>query len=73
VFLRAALVPGCCANQILIQRLKDKLGNQANASSEVEFDGRTLGWLVGDEGRGVPQILAMGALTRLDCALARPG
>ncbi len=55
-----------------IQRLKDKLGNQANASSEVEFDG-AIGWLVGEEGRGVPQILAMGALTRLDCALGTAG
>ena len=60
-------------NPIRIQRLKDKLGNHANASSEVEFDGDTVGWLVGDEGRGVPQILAMGALTRLDCALGTAG
>jgi putative acyl-CoA dehydrogenase len=59
-------------NPIAIQRLKDKLGNHANASSEVEFDG-TLAWLVGEEGRGVPQILAMGALTRLDCALGTAG
>ena len=75
--LSCFFVPRWCpdgsANPILIQRLKDKLGNQANASSEVEFDGRTLGWLVGDEGRGVPQILAMGALTRLDCALGTAG
>ena len=60
-------------NPIRIQRLKDKLGNQANASSEVEFAGDTSAWLVGDEGRGVPQILAMGALTRLDCALGSAG
>ncbi|MDP1902056.1 MAG: acyl-CoA dehydrogenase family protein [Rubrivivax sp.] len=59
-------------NAITIQRLKDKLGNKANASSEVEFDGATA-WLVGEEGRGVPQILAMGALTRLDCALGTAG
>jgi putative acyl-CoA dehydrogenase len=65
--------PDGSANPIRIQRLKDKLGNGANASSEVEFDGSTLGWLVGDEGRGVPQILAMGALTRLDCALGTAG
>ncbi len=75
--LSCFFVPRWCpdgsANPIRIQRLKDKLGNQANASSEVEFDGRTLGWLVGDEGRGVPQILAMGALTRLDCALGTAG
>jgi putative acyl-CoA dehydrogenase len=60
-------------NPIRIQRLKDKLGNHANASSEVEFGGDVIGWLVGDEGRGVPQILAMGALTRLDCALGTAG
>jgi putative acyl-CoA dehydrogenase len=60
-------------NPIRIQRLKDKLGNHANASSEVEFGGDVTGWLVGDEGRGVPQILAMGALTRLDCALGSAG
>jgi putative acyl-CoA dehydrogenase len=60
-------------NPIRIQRLKDKLGNHANASSEVEFGGDVTGWLVGDEGRGVPQILTMGALTRLDCALGTAG
>jgi putative acyl-CoA dehydrogenase len=60
-------------NPLRIQRLKDKLGNHANASSEVEFAGDTSAWLVGDEGRGVPQILAMGALTRLDCALGTAG
>jgi putative acyl-CoA dehydrogenase len=59
-------------NAMAVQRLKDKLGNRANASAEVEFDGAT-GWLVGDEGRGVPQILAMGAITRLDCALGTAG
>jgi putative acyl-CoA dehydrogenase len=59
-------------NPIRIQRLKHKLGNQANASSEVEFRG-ALAWLVGEEGRGVPQILAMGAITRLDCALGTAG
>jgi putative acyl-CoA dehydrogenase len=59
-------------NAIRIERLKHKLGNQANASSEVEFQD-ALAWRVGDEGRGVPQILAMGALTRLDCALGTAG
>ncbi|TFZ04912.1 isovaleryl-CoA dehydrogenase [Ramlibacter rhizophilus] len=59
-------------NAVHIQRLKDKLGNRANASSEVEFHG-ALGWLVGEEGRGVPQILQMGQLTRLDCALGTSG
>jgi len=65
--------PDGSLNPIRIERLKDKLGNRANASSEVEFGGDTTGWLVGDEGRGVPQILAMGALTRLDCALGTAG
>jgi putative acyl-CoA dehydrogenase len=55
-----------------LQRLKDKLGNKANASSEVEFEDADA-WLVGDEGRGVPQILEMGTLTRLDCALGTSG
>ena len=59
-------------NAIAIQRLKDKLGNQANASSEVEFN-EALAWRVGEEGRGVAQILEMGTLTRLDCALGTAG
>ncbi|MBK6472218.1 MAG: acyl-CoA dehydrogenase family protein [Betaproteobacteria bacterium] len=64
--------PDGTLNAIAIQRLKHKLGNHANASSEVEFvDAHA--WLVGEEGRGVPQILAMGALTRLDCALGTAG
>ena len=63
---------GNALNAIAIQRLKDKLGNHANASSEVEFHGASA-WLVGEEGRGIAQILAMGALTRLDCALGTAG
>ncbi|RZI97550.1 MAG: isovaleryl-CoA dehydrogenase [Variovorax sp.] len=59
-------------NGIRIQRLKDKLGNKANASSEVEFHGASA-WLVGEEGRGIPQILEMGTMTRLDCALGTSG
>lgn len=59
-------------NNIRIQRLKDKLGNHANASSEVEFIGATA-WRVGEEGRGVAQILEMGTMTRLDCALGTSG
>jgi len=65
-------LPDGSLNVLRIQRLKDKLGNKANASSEVEFD-RSVAWLVGEEGRGVPQILAMGAITRLDCALGTSG
>ena len=59
-------------NTIRIQRLKDKLGNHANASSEVEFID-AMAWRVGDEGRGVAQILEMGTMTRLDCALGTSG
>src|SRR6478736_5425866 len=66
------VLPDGSRNAIRIQRLKDKLGNKANASSEVEFHGATA-WLVGDEGRGVPQILEMGTMTRLDCALGTSG
>ncbi len=65
-------LPDGRVNALHIQRLKDKLGNKANASSEVEFHD-AVGWLVGDEGRGVQQILAMGTLTRLDCALGTAG
>jgi putative acyl-CoA dehydrogenase len=65
-------LPDGTVNALHVQRLKHKLGNQANASSEVEFL-RASAWLVGEEGRGVPQILAMGALTRLDCALGTAG
>jgi putative acyl-CoA dehydrogenase len=66
------VLPDGSRNALFIQRLKDKLGNKANASSEVEFRGATA-WLVGDEGRGVPQILEMGTMTRLDCALGTSG
>lgn len=71
-FFLPRLLPDGQVNALHIQRLKHKLGNHANASSEVEFEGATA-WLVGEEGRGVPQILAMGALTRLDCALGTAG
>ena len=56
-------------NGLRFQRLKDKLGNRSNASSEVEFTG-ALGELVGDPGAGVKTIMDMVTLTRLDCALA---
>ncbi|MEU8887661.1 acyl-CoA dehydrogenase family protein [Streptomyces sp. NPDC048442] len=55
-------------NTFRIQRLKDKLGNRSNASSEVEFEG-TWGRLVGEEGRGVRTIIGMVAATRLDCVI----
>jgi putative acyl-CoA dehydrogenase len=71
-FFLPRVLPDGNTNAIRIQRLKDKLGNQANASSEVEFDEATA-WLVGEEGRGVAQILEMGTMTRLDCALGTSG
>jgi putative acyl-CoA dehydrogenase len=55
-----------------LQRLKPKLGNRSNASSEVEFRG-AFGWLLGEEGRGVPTIIEMVRHTRLDCALGSAG
>ncbi|NYG54303.1 acyl-CoA dehydrogenase family protein [Nocardioides perillae] len=55
-------------NPVRFVRLKDKLGNRSNASSEVEYDG-ALGWLVGEEGRGVRTIVEMVNMTRLDCVL----
>ncbi len=66
------VLPDGTRNALRVQRLKDKLGNKANASSEVEFHEATA-WLVGEEGRGVPQILEMGTMTRLDCALGTSG
>jgi putative acyl-CoA dehydrogenase len=67
-FFLPRVLPDGTRNRMLLQRLKDKLGNHANASGEVEYDGATA-WLVGEEGRGVPTIIEMVNLTRLDCAL----
>jgi putative acyl-CoA dehydrogenase len=68
-FLVPRWLPGGERNDGLrLQRLKDKLGNRSNASSEVELDG-AVAWLVGDEGRGVRTIIEMVAHTRLDCVL----
>jgi putative acyl-CoA dehydrogenase len=55
-------------NRFHLQRLKDKLGNRSNASSEVEFRAARA-WRVGEEGRGVPTILEMVTHTRLDCVI----
>jgi putative acyl-CoA dehydrogenase len=71
-FFLPRVLPDGTVNAIHVQRLKDKMGNKANASSEVEFH-RATAWLVGEEGRGVPQILEMGTMTRLDCALGTSG
>ncbi|WP_433674699.1 acyl-CoA dehydrogenase family protein [Microbacterium gorillae] len=67
-FLLPRLLPDGRRNPFAIQRLKDKLGNRANASSEVEFDA-SHAWLVGEEGRGVRTIIEMVNQTRLDCLL----
>ncbi|MCS6995698.1 MAG: acyl-CoA dehydrogenase family protein [Casimicrobiaceae bacterium] len=71
-FFLPRILPDGSANTLLIQRLKDKLGNHANASAEVEF-ADTFAWRVGEAGRGVQQILRMGVLTRLDCAAGTAG
>ena len=62
------ILPDGTRNPFRLQRLKDKLGNRSNASSEVEFDG-TWGRLVGEPGRGVPTIIEMVGHTRLDCVV----
>lgn len=67
-FMLPRVLPDGSRNRMFIQRLKDKLGNHANASSEIEYDG-AVAWLVGEEGRGVPTIIEMVNLTRLDCTL----
>ncbi|MGH7075800.1 MAG: isovaleryl-CoA dehydrogenase [Stellaceae bacterium] len=59
-------------NPLRLRRLKDKLGNRSNASSEVEFE-HAEGWLVGEEGRGIPILIEMATYTRLDCALGSAG
>ncbi|TXL68954.1 DNA alkylation response protein [Zeimonas arvi] len=71
-FLVPRWLPDGRLNALHFQRLKDKLGNRSNASSEVEFDG-TAAFLVGEIGRGIPTILEMASLTRLDCAIASAG
>ncbi|MDX1448577.1 MAG: acyl-CoA dehydrogenase family protein, partial [Acidimicrobiia bacterium] len=71
-FLMPRFLPDGSKNDIRIVRLKDKLGNRSNASSEVEFDG-TFAWLVGEEGRGVATIIEMVNHTRLDCVVGSVG
>ncbi|WP_134741598.1 acyl-CoA dehydrogenase family protein [Nocardioides sp. 503] len=67
-FVLPRVLPDGTRNQLDVVRLKDKLGNRSNASSELEFDG-TLAHRLGDEGRGVRTIIEMVAATRLDCVL----
>ncbi|HEY4318203.1 MAG TPA: isovaleryl-CoA dehydrogenase [Herbaspirillum sp.] len=76
-FLTPKFAPGGDANAprlnaIRLQRLKDKLGDHSNASAEVELQG-ALGWMLGEDGRGINAILEMVALTRQDCALGSSG
>ncbi len=65
-------LPDGTRNAIRIERLKDKLGNRSNASSEIELDG-ALGALVGEDGRGIATILEMVNHTRLDCVIGVTG
>ncbi len=60
--------PDGSRNQFYIQRLKNKLGNWSNASSEAEYRG-ALAWMIGEEGRGVPTIIEMVSSTRFDCMI----
>ena len=67
-FALPRVLPDGARNAFQLQRLKDKLGNRSNASSEVEFHG-ALARLVGEPGRGVPTIIEMVNHTRLDCVI----
>lgn len=67
-FFLPRVLPDGSRNRMRLQRLKDKLGNHSNASSEVEYDEATA-WLVGEEGKGVKTIIEMVNMTRLDCTL----
>jgi putative acyl-CoA dehydrogenase len=71
-FFVPRVLPDGSRNAIRLQRLKDKLGNRSNASSEVEFHG-ALACLIGEEGRGIPTIIEMATNTRLDCVLGTAG
>ncbi|WP_020521473.1 acyl-CoA dehydrogenase family protein [Catelliglobosispora koreensis] len=71
-FLLPRVLPDGTRNTFRLQRLKDKLGNRSNASSEVEFDD-TVAWRAGPEGRGVATIIEMVQMTRLDCVIGSAG
>ena len=71
-FLMPRFLPDGTVNAIRIQRLKEKVGNKSNASSEVEFQ-QAHGWLIGEEGRGVRNIIEMATYTRVDCAVSSSG
>ncbi len=65
-------LPDGTRNRFLIQRLKDKVGNRSNASSEIEYDG-TWARVVGTPGRGIATIIEMAHLTRFDIVIANAG
>ena len=67
-FLVPRVLPGGARNSLTLMRLKDKMGNKSNASSEIEYDD-AVGWLIGEEGRGVRTIVEMVNMTRLDCVI----
>ncbi|MDX8451050.1 acyl-CoA dehydrogenase family protein, partial [Mesorhizobium captivum] len=68
-FLVPRILGDGSSNGFRFQRLKDKLGNRSNASSEVEF-ANAIGEMVGEPGAGIKTIMDMVSLTRLDCAVA---
>ena len=65
-FLLPRWRPDGSKNQMLIQRIKDKMGNVSNASAEVEYRG-AFAWMIGEEGQGIRTILEMVSMTRFDC------
>ncbi|MGN6162329.1 MAG: acyl-CoA dehydrogenase family protein [Marmoricola sp.] len=67
-FLVPRVLAGGERNALTVMRLKEKMGNKSNASSEIEYDD-AVGWLVGEEGRGVRTIVEMVNMTRLDCVI----
>ncbi|MFI0817810.1 acyl-CoA dehydrogenase family protein [Streptomyces sp. NPDC021098] len=67
-FLVPRVLPDGTRNALHLQRLKNKLGNRSNASSEIEYD-RAVAWRIGEPGRGVRTIVEMVNVTRLDCVI----
>lgn len=71
-FLLPRFRPDGRKNEMYVQRLKDKMGNVSNASSEVEYRG-AFAWMIGEEGRGVRTIIEMVSMTRFDCMVGSSG
>jgi putative acyl-CoA dehydrogenase len=67
-FLVPRVLPDGTHNNVRLMRLKDKLGNRSNPSAEIEYE-NAIAWRIGDEGRGVPTIIKMVNMTRLDCLI----